>query len=68
MLKKYTILNKDTHPYQIGERTSAGILAYVYNGYFDDKSCTFTLYPQKGGYRAPGADVRKKRIHMSEVG
>lgn len=68
MLKKYTMLKSGLSSYQIGERNGAGDIAYIYKAYFDDKTDTFTLYPQKEGYRAPGVLVQKKKIHVCDVG
>ena len=68
MLKKYTMLKSGLSSYQIGERNSAGDIAYVYKAYFNDKTDTFTLYPQKDGYLAPGVEVKKKKVHMRDVG
>ncbi len=65
--KRYKILGSGASTYEIGEYNDIGVLAQIYTAFFDDKSATFTLYPKRGGWRSPGADVRKKKIHMSEV-
>ena len=67
MKKRYRIFGSGASSYEIGEYNAAGILAQLYVGYFDDKSDSFTLYPKKGGFRAGGVNVCKKKIHMSEL-
>ena len=68
-MKRYRNYGSQGNYYHIGELSSAGVLVYMYKGYFDDKSGTFMLYPQRGGYRASCADVNvtKKKIHYSEI-
>lgn len=66
-MKRFKIFEARASSYVIGEYNSALILAQMYTGYFDDKSNSFMLYPMKGGRRGTGVDVRKKKIHMSEI-
>ena len=69
MKKRYRNYGSQGDYYNIGELTKAGVLAYMYKGYFDDKSGTFMLYPQKGGWRFSSSEVvpTKKKIHYSEI-
>lgn len=63
----YKILSSNSNSYEIGEYNTSLSLAFIYTAYYDIRRGVFTLYPQKGGYRAPGADVRKKEIRAEEV-
>lgn len=63
--KKYRI-DTDYQGYVAIEYVS-GVAAYVYRAYMHPKKNCFTLYPMKGGYLAPGADVRRKTIYFDEI-
>lgn len=48
--------------YQIEKLDDKGRTVVVYDGYYNDRTCAYTLYPRKTFYPRKGEDIVQKHV------